>query len=101
MEREQRRAGVEVTGNIHILRHTFCTRMAMAGVPTRVIRDMAGHASITTTERYMHLAPGSTQEAVRKLEQFSSGFGRILVAAGRPGPSKQKASDSLRNPRLP
>jgi len=68
MERVQRRAGVEVTGNIHILRHSFCTRMAMAGVPTRVIKEMAGHASITTTERYMHLAPGSTQEAGRAPE---------------------------------
>jgi integrase len=26
MERVQRRAGVEVTGNLHILRHTFCSR---------------------------------------------------------------------------
>lgn len=77
MERVQRRAGVEITGNIHILRHTFCTRLAMAGVPTRVIKEMAGHASITTTERYMHLAPGSTEDAVRKLEALS--FGRILV----------------------
>lgn len=53
----------------------------MAGVPTRVIEEMAGYASVTTTERYLHLAPGSTQEAVRKLEQLSSGFGRILVAS--------------------
>lgn len=88
MERVQRRAGVEVTGNIHILRHTFCTRMAMAGVPTRVIKEMAGHASITTTERYMHLAPGSTQEAVRRLEALS--FGRILVAAPAAGGGQEK-----------
>jgi integrase len=58
----------------------------MAGVPTRVIKEIAGHASITTTERYMHLAPGSTQEAVRKLEQLGSGFGRILVAEGCAAP---------------
>ena len=83
MERIQRRAGVEVTGNIHILRHTFCTRLAMAGVPTRVIKEMAGHASITTTERYMHLAPGSTEDAVRRLEALS--FGRILADAPAAG----------------
>jgi dihydrofolate reductase len=72
----------------------------MAGVPTRVIKEMAGHASITTTERYMHLAPGSTQEAVRKLEQLSSGLGRILVAAGSAWPQvarDPKAAPSYRS----
>jgi len=81
MERVQRRAGLEVTGNLHILRHTFCTRLAMAGGPSRIIQALAGHASILTTERYMHLAPGSTSEAIRRLEA-SAGFGGILVAAG-------------------
>lgn len=31
MCRTQRRAGLKVTGGIHILRHTFCSRLAMAG----------------------------------------------------------------------
>lgn len=57
MERVQRRAGVEVTGNVHILRHTYCSRLAMAGAPTLYIKQQAGHASIATTELYMHLAP--------------------------------------------
>ena len=76
MERVQRRAGVEVTGNLHILRHTFCSRLAMAGVPTKTIKELAGHASITTTERYMHLAPGSTSDAIRlwKLLRVLAGF---------------------------
>jgi integrase len=81
MERVQRRAGVEVTGNIHILRHTFCTRLAMAGAPTRVIKEMAGHASITTTERYMHLAPGSVQEAAQKLDEEIARFGDKMETA--------------------
>ena len=77
-ERVQHRAGVEVTGSLHILRHTFCSRLAMAGVPTQTIKALAGHASITTTERYMHLAPGSTSDAIRRLESASS-LGRILA----------------------
>jgi site-specific recombinase XerD len=53
----------------------------MSGVPTRIIQALAGHASIMTTERYMHLAPGSTSEAIRRPEAGPE-FGRILVAGG-------------------
>lgn len=37
MSRIQRLAGLKVTGGIHILRHTFCSRLAMAGAPTKAI----------------------------------------------------------------
>ena len=67
MEAVQQRAGMPVNGNIHILRHTFCTRLAMAGAPTKAIQALAGHANISTTERYMHLAPGATEAAIRLL----------------------------------
>lgn len=40
----------------HALRHTFCSRLAAAGVPALEIQAAAGHASVTTTQRYMHLA---------------------------------------------
>jgi len=48
--------------------------------PARVIQELAGHASIMTTERYMHLAPGSTRDAVKRLERFD-GFGSSLAEA--------------------
>lgn len=51
----QEAAGFETTGP-HVLRHTFCSHLAMAGKPPRVIQALTGHQSITTTERYMHLA---------------------------------------------
>lgn len=60
--------GVEVNGNLHILRHTFCSRLAMAGVPARTIQDLAGHATIRTTERYMHLSPLAGRSAIRVLD---------------------------------
>jgi hypothetical protein len=31
----------------------------MRGVPAKVIQELAGHADLTTTMRYMHLAKGS------------------------------------------
>lgn len=79
MERVQRRAGVEVTGNVHILRHTYCSRLAMAGAPTLYIKQQAGHARIATTEIYMHLAP-SFQGSVERFLGGQGELGRILVA---------------------
>ncbi len=38
----------------HSLRHTGLTWMADAGVPVHVLRIIAGHQSLTTTQRYLH-----------------------------------------------
>lgn len=38
----------------HDLRHTGLTWMADAGVPAHVLRKIAGHGSLTTTQRYLH-----------------------------------------------
>ncbi len=61
-------AGLSVCGP-HILRHTFCSHLAMAGKPPRAIQALAGHASITTTERYMHLAPAAARDAIDGLNR--------------------------------
>lgn len=42
----------------HDLRHTYASRLVRRGIELARIRDLLGHASITTTERYAHLAPG-------------------------------------------
>lgn len=38
----------------HDLRHTGFTRLADAGVQVHVLRKIAGHGSLTTTQRYLH-----------------------------------------------
>ena len=38
----------------HDLRHTGLTWMADAGVPVHHLRKIAGHGSLTTTQRYLH-----------------------------------------------
>jgi integrase len=69
MEKAERRAGLPVTGRIHVLRHSFCAHLAMAGAPAKAIQELAGHADLTMTMRYMHLSPGARDEAVRLLER--------------------------------
>jgi len=52
----------------HIMRHTFCSRLAMKGVPLPVIKELAGHATIMTTQRYVHMAPSNLTDAIHILE---------------------------------
>lgn len=68
LETACRRAGLPPSRNIHMLRHTFCSHLAMRGAPARVIQELAGHADLKTTMRYMHLAKGSKEAAIALLE---------------------------------
>jgi integrase len=65
----EKAAGLPVTGRLHVLRHTFCSRLAMANAPVRTIQELAGHQSLTTTLRYMHLAHGAKHQAIELLDK--------------------------------
>ena len=52
---------------VHILRHTFCSHLAMRGAPARAIQELAGHPDLATTQRYMHLSPAALDAAIRLL----------------------------------
>lgn len=68
MVRAQKRAGLRATGAPHILRHTFCSHLAMRGAPALSIQRLAGHEDMQTTLGYMHLAQGETERAIRLLD---------------------------------
>lgn len=51
----------------YCLRHTFASRLAIAGVDLRTIADLMGHASIQITMSYSHLAPSHELSALEKL----------------------------------
>ena len=78
----------------HILRHTFCSHLAMAGVPVTMIRDLAGHSSIAITNRYMHLAPAAATSAIDQLVSFHARATSSLEKSRRrdSAPSKKQAS---------
>jgi len=56
---------------IHDLRHTCAAWLVTAGVPLAEVRDLLGHASITMTEKYAHLAPERVRAAVTLIEGMS------------------------------
>lgn len=66
------RAGIEVLSP-HVLRHTFASRLLMAGVDLRTVQELMGHKSITMTIRYAHLSPDHKRAAVEALENRFSG----------------------------
>lgn len=51
----------------HDLRHTFCSRLAMAGVDLLTIKELAGHKTTAMTLRYSHLSPSHQRQAVERL----------------------------------
>lgn len=87
VRRVARRA--KVRPGVHILRHTFCSHLAMRGAPARAIQELAGHQDLTTTQRYMHLTPAALEAAIRLLDgppregpYDRSSRGEMVEAAG-------------------
>jgi len=62
-----RRAGL---GDLHLhdLRHTFASRLVMHGVAIMAVSKLLGHASLTMTMRYAHLAPDGLDTAIAQAE---------------------------------
>jgi integrase len=56
----------------HDLRHTFASRLVMAGVDLRTVADLMGHKNIQMTMRYAHLAPAHKLAAVERLAEFGA-----------------------------
>jgi site-specific recombinase XerD len=51
----------------YCLRHTFASRLVMAGVDIRTVAELMGHRTIQMTMRYAHLAPAHKLAAVERL----------------------------------
>jgi len=53
----------------HDLRHTFASRLVMAGVDLRTVQELMGHKTVATTLRYSHLSPAHQLDAVQRLNR--------------------------------
>jgi integrase len=58
----------------HDLRHTFASRLVMAGVDLPTVKELLGHKDISMTMRYAHLSSDHKQAAVKKLEEVPAIF---------------------------
>lgn len=80
----------------HDLRHTFASRLVMAGVDIRTVQELMGHKTITVTLRYAHLAPQHQLAAVQRLCDTDYAFhSGTQVLRGSTGPTGTKTSTSV------
>ena len=61
-----RQSGISKRVHPHTIRHTFATHLLDGGADLRVVQELLGHASISTTEVYTHVAGQRLREVHRK-----------------------------------
>jgi site-specific recombinase XerD len=83
------REQANVKCRLHDLRHSFCTKLAEAGVPESTMLDMMGHVSPSMLRRYSHIRAQARRDAIAALE----GRGAVGVPTKMPtvGDSESQA----------
>jgi integrase len=82
VRRAASRAGLRHKG-VHVLRHTFCSHLAMRGAAPASLQMLADHRNLATTQRYVHLTPTALDNAIRLLDSPSvpAGSGNMAETA--------------------
>lgn len=85
--RAREKMGLPADAVIHSLRHTLLTRLAEVGTDIGTLKEIAGHARSSVTERYVHPSSESKERAFDKLEaaypEIAAGVQELHMKASR------------------
>jgi len=72
------KAGLDFNVRMHDLRHAHASWLLAGGADLQVVKERLGHASIATTERYLHTLPDADETALDALAKVRSRVSRSI-----------------------
>jgi len=80
---------------LHSMRHTFLTRLGEAGVDAFTIMRIAGHSSVTVSQKYVHPSTEAMERAFERLEKSHTSDLEISLPATVSATLTETVSDSI------
>ena len=69
------RAGLKEGIHTHTLRHSFASHMLEGDADLRVIQELLGHSSVSTTQLYTHITKQEARRAYMDFHPLASSYG--------------------------